>query len=201
MIFLLAPLLSKLPQSFLIVILLIMNLIPMNYIRIFNISGITHYIIYFFAGIILSKNYNWFKEFTYKALISLVCFSMLLVLNLLVHSSPEFISNILNLTKAFAGIVCFMNLSYIIQDKRVLGNVLEYLGEFSFDIYLLSWFFQTGSRIYFYQIIKLDYNLVVLLMFLTGILAPIIFSKFIIRKIGITNKLILGNFTKNRSLV
>lgn len=198
MIFLLAPLLSKFPQSSLIVILLLWNLIPMNYIRIFNISGLTHYSIYFFAGIILSRNYNWFKEFTYKALISLFCFSILLALNLFVHSSHEFINNILNLTKAFAGIVCFLNLSYLIQDKRVLGDVLEYLGKFSFDIYLLSWFFQTGSRIFFYQMIKLDYNLVVLLMFLTGLLAPLIISKFIIRKIDITNKLILGNFTKSR---
>lgn len=200
MIFLLAPLLSKLPQSSLIVILLVWNLMPMNYIRIFNLSGLTNYSLYFFAGIIFSRNYKWFKELPYKPLISLSCFLILLALNLFVQSSHEFIANILNLTEAFAGIVCFLNLSYLIQDKRILGNALEYLGKFSFDIYLLSWFFQTGSRIFFYQIIKLDYNLVVLLMFLTGILAPIIVSKFIIRKIGITNKFILGNFTKSRPL-
>ena len=102
----------------------------------------------------------------------------------------QILVNILNFIKSLLGIyVCFF--ISIIMYKLKPFSLFKSISKYSFDIYLFSWFPQIFCRIIFYQVMNLNYSLVVFISILSGFL-PVILSKFILRRFYIFRKFILG---------
>ena len=89
-----------------------------------------------------------------------------------------------------------LTLSYFFAKKKDSSTyaVLTELGRYSYDVYLLSYFVQIPIRVIFYRIFPMPYWIVVAMMFVLGTIIPYILSKYVVRKISITNKILLGNW-------
>lgn len=95
----------------------------------------------------------------------------------------------------------FATISILTFSIKVSGNkeswiyrVLNELGCYSYDIYLVSYFIQVPIRVMFYNIIPAPYWLVVGMMFVLGTIVPYYISKYVLRKIPVCNKVMLGNW-------
>lgn len=205
-IFVFSPLVVKLNKYFVLTIFLILSILPIKNIEILGISTILKYSIFFFIGVYIRdyyiKNRNKllnFKlnNFNFILLILLPSIVFILNINLYLNTKNILSSIILNsfqLLKSLLGIYISFIISIFIYNfryKSKLCNILEMISYYSFDIYLLSWFPQIFGRIIFYQILNLNYNLVVIISIILGF-SPIVISKFILRKYNLTKKFILG---------
>ncbi|MCR2049846.1 acyltransferase [Acetatifactor muris] len=97
----------------------------------------------------------------------------------------------------------FATISILTFSIKVSGNkeswiyrVLGELGYYSYDIYLVSYFVQVPIRVIFYNIISAPYWLVVGMMFVLGTIVPYYVSKYVLRKVSVCNKVMLGNWQK-----
>lgn len=188
LLFLLIPLFNRISLNTLAGLLLAAYFLPVD-LEIFSITHVIHYSIYFLAGIILFENYDWFVKLDNKLL--LACLGLLFLLTQF-QGDYGIMKKLTALLAGMGGIVCFVNVAYWLKDNYNIGTVLWNLGFFSYDIYLLSWFFQTSTRVLLYQLLHINVYLVALLMLILGVAGPILTSRYILRKIPITNRLILG---------
>lgn len=206
-IFLFSPLIVKLNKYFVLTIFLILSIIPIKNIEIFGISTILKYSIFFFTGVYIREYYIKHRDnflnfklnklnFIFVVLLPFIVFMLNINLNLNNQNIIyQIILNSFILLKSLLGIY----ISFIIcvflhkfKGKSKLCNILETISYYSFDIYLLSWFPQIFCRIVFYQILHLNYNLVVIISFVLGF-SPIIISKFILRKFNFIKNFILSS--------
>lgn len=86
----------------------------------------------------------------------------------------------------------FCHKSVIGGDKKLLNCLCNVLSEYSMDIYIFHGMVMVVIRTIFYRFLNLNYFLVCLLMFVAGILIPLMLSNFVIRKYSILRKYILG---------
>lgn len=208
LIFVFSPLVVKLNKYIVISIFFILSIIPIKNIEFMGLSTILKYSIFFFSGIYLKEFYIKYRDkilnyqFNFISSIILIFLPLLIfILNLnnMNNNFPPIIINILFIVKAFLGIyICFI-LSKILYKINSDSKTLNLINNYSFDIYLLSWFPQVFLRILDVQILKSDYmsNVgvylrLLLISFFAGIIIPILVSSFIIRKFKITRKFILG---------
>ncbi|MBC2580247.1 acyltransferase family protein [Clostridium sp. DJ247] len=188
-IFAVAPLLNKIPIRIVLLITAILNLIHFKQVSLFYAWGIVHYLFYFYLGIYFNSIYKKYVEFKYKKLLIATSFIVLVLINLK-NVSAQFYP-LYSLTTALIGSLLFINVSYLIVNNKI-GEKLKFIGNYSYDIYLFSWFFQTGVRVILFQMLKLNYTFVTIMMLIAGLL-PIILSNLILKKIPILDKVLLGN--------
>lgn len=188
-IFCILPLILKVNKKVLFVTLIIINICPVFYGSLFNINGVIKNLIYVYLGLIFNDYYEKYVLMDKKTIIAIGSLIALVFLNFV--NVNKFILPILSLGKSILGITAFINISYLIKNTQI-GDIFNTLGTYSYDIYLFSWFFQTGSRVVFLQKLKFNYNIVVLLMITLGF-APILLSKLFLRKNKYTNAFFLGN--------
>lgn len=190
LIFALVPLFRKIPLKFMLLISLVLNLASIDITNFFYINGVIHYLFYFYLGLFFREHYNKYEVFKGKIIIVICSLAILVILNLMnVRGKTAYA--FYSLATAILGILTFVNISFIIKDYSGNG-FFKVLGNYSYDVYLYSWFFQTGFRVVFFQIMKMNYTVVALLMLLGGLL-PILLSKLFLTRIPIFNKLLLGN--------
>lgn len=205
-IFIFSPLVVKLNKYFVLTVFLILSILPIKNIEILGISTLIKYSIFFFIGLYLRDFYiknrdrilNFkLNKFNFISLVLLPSIVFILNINLYLTTETLLSSLILNCSqflKSLLGIyITFLTSIFLYNFKNILKlcNILETISYYSFDIYLLSWFPQIFGRIIFYQILNLNYNLVVIISIILGF-SPIIISKFIFRKSNLTKKFILG---------
>lgn len=191
LIFIIVPLFRKVPVKIMVLITLVLNLAHIDITNTFYINGIIHYLFYFYLGLFFKEHYEKYEHFKGKTVVVICSLMLLVALNLLdVTGKTEYA--FYSLVTAILGIMAFVNISFIIKDYGKNG-FFSVLGKYSYDIYLFSWFFQTGFRVVFFQMMKLDYTLVTLLMILGGLL-PVLLSKLFLKRVPIFNKFLLGNF-------
>ena len=159
-------------------------------IQIFRISTIIHYANYFILGFISFKYYDYIKA-KYEKTIGIISISLLLSFLLLLKINIYGISFI-HILIVFTGINGVLAASIYLSKSR-FEKILVDIGNYSYDIYLLSWFGQNIVRI-LAQIVGISLNswIVFVGMFVGGISVMFI-SKYIFRKNRITNNYILGN--------
>lgn len=195
LIFLIAPLVVKLNKYVVITLFFILSILPIKNIQLMGISTLFSYSVYFFIGLYIRDLYidnrdrilNLKFNLNNFVIFILIPFSIF-ILNIQTNLKITF------LLKAIIGIYVTFILCiklYSFKNLKYLSNIFNTLSYYSFDIYLLSWFPQIFVRILFYQILKVDYNIVVILSLVFGFL-PILVSKFIFRKFYLTKKLFLG---------
>lgn len=180
-IFAILPIVVKIPKWIALPVFIVLNIISPNMTGFMCIATVCRSLIYFYLGL-LSVDY--LNKYKLKMQINLILLMVLIGANLLPqYPIYVFITSIL-------GIILSVNVvEYLDRLNRV--NVLDYLGNMSYDIYLFSWFFMTGFRVVFYQVLKFNYGSTILILFISGFL-PIILSKLIIRKNRVLSKLFLG---------
>lgn len=200
LIFVFSPLVVKINKYIVLTLFFILSLLKIDNIAFMGISTIFNYSIYFFIGL-------YFREFYIKRRESILNFkfnpinsiflilipTIIFILNINFNFQNIF-SNLLYILKSFLGIylsIILCILIYQFKNINIISSFLNILGKYSFDIYLLSWFPQIFVRIVFSQILNLNYNFVVLVSLILGF-TPIIFSKYFLRRFGITKRLILG---------
>lgn len=188
-IFAAAPLLTKIPIKFALGITFILNILTPKGMYAFYIWGVIHYLFYFYIGLYFKAIYDKYIEFKYKKPVIVFTLMLLIAMNLQQVSAKYY--PLYNLSTALIGSMLFINISYIIVNNKV-GEIFKYIGKYSYDIYLFSWFFQTGARVVFFQMLKLNYTLVTVIMIFVGFL-PIMLSNLIIKKVPILDRILLGN--------
>lgn len=188
-IFAVIPLLNKIPIKLVLIITAILNVIPLNKMWLFYTWGVIHYLIYIYLGIYFNRIYEKYEKFKYKKLLAAITFIALVLINLKGVSAQFY--NVYSLTTALLGSILFINISYLIANNK-LGEIFKYIGNYNYDIYLFSWFFQTGTRVILFQMLKLDYTFVTIIMLIAGML-PILLSDLVLKKVRILDKVLLGN--------
>jgi fucose 4-O-acetylase-like acetyltransferase len=187
-IFAAAPLFNKLPVTAALLLTLFLNLIFTKQIGLFYVYGIVHYLFYFFFGIYLRSTYDRWKNIKNKYVIIMIFSVVLVTLNR--FNVGKEVYPYYNLLTALLGSSIFLLISQLIVNSST-GELFKKLGKYSYDIYLLSWFFQTGARVLFYQMFKLDYDIVIMIMLFIGFM-PILMSKWIFDKVPVLGKIFLG---------
>lgn len=188
-IFAVMPLLNKIPIKVVLIITAILNVIPLNKMPLFYVWGVIHYLIYIYLGIYFNRIYEEYEKFKYKKLLVVITLIALVLINLKSVSAQFYY--MYSLTTALIGSVLFVNISYLMANNK-LGEIFKYIGNYSYDIYLFSWFFQTGTRVILFQMLKLDYTFVTIMMLIAGML-PILLSDLVLKKVRILDKVLLGN--------
>lgn len=98
--------------------------------------------------------------------------------------------NIFKILTAILGIMVVYGASHILE----MNKILKELGKYSMDIYIMANIFQVCVRVVLMNKLGVNGYLCFLISFVAGIIFPVVISKNIVRKIPMTNKLVLGNF-------
>ncbi|MEN6462386.1 MAG: acyltransferase [Syntrophomonas sp.] len=190
LLFIITPVFNRISLNKATFAALVLTFLPIH-TKIFLLSDLVYFLFPFLLGMVLNRNYDKFVALENKPLLAVVGFLILIL--------PGGIGNwvvpprLFNLGIEMGGIMWALATAYLLRNSRYLGTVFENMGIYNYDIYLLSWFFQTAVRIVFYQMFKWDVNLVASLMALTGVAGPMLISKYFLKKFDLTNRFILGN--------
>lgn len=155
------------------VILLLLNLFPFLKISLFNLKGSIHYLIYFWMGCLLCL-YKDKTGFIERKEFFIICTSFLLLLNYLTINNAY-----LGLGKALLGIFSAYSLMNIYSLNKF--KIINFMEGYSYQIFLLSWFFESPVRILFHQVMGLNPYLVSILHFAAGLILPVLATKLICR--------------------
>ncbi len=153
-------------------------------IRILNITGVMYYLFFFFLGAYIFM----YKDKFFSILKNKFIFAIVLLLFpiLLYYSS---LNPVIKISVALAGI--YLSFAFATfctnHNLRFLKGILD--GKY-YQIYILSWFFQTGFRV-FYQMNLVNYETVCILMFVASIVFPLLIT-FIIQRYIPKLKIFIG---------
>jgi fucose 4-O-acetylase-like acetyltransferase len=162
------------------VLFITMNLFPID-IEIFYITYLFGYLIYFWSGCIFflfvfeRKLFAIRNDGKFSFVLSISLLTLLIYLNLIENNT-----NIGGLVCAFSGItVAYFIARYL---NRFKLSYLRSIGEYSYQIFLLSWFFHRIVETIGFQKLKLSFWVTFPVSFLLAILGPLIVTKIIITK-------------------
>lgn len=150
-------------------------------------SNLLKYFIFYAVGIYTANDYDKIKPVLATYPFGVLCL-ILFGAGVYIEGVPYALTGLLG-----TGLVMFFSIKAT-ENKGVMFNFLNETGNYSYDIYLISYFVQIPIRIICYKILNLPYLIVVTLMFVLGGVIPYFACKYIIRKIPLTNKILLGNW-------
>ncbi|MHB9073699.1 MAG: acyltransferase family protein [Desulfobaccales bacterium] len=165
-------------------ILLYLNIFnPLSNIKLLNISGVTHYLIFFWLG-------SWFLHFE-KSLDNLLTnkYTLLILLLITVILTSIYNHGKGTLLRGLFGIMLSISLGkYYVNNNWSFFRIID---GYYYQIFLLSWFFITSCRILLYHQIGLSVYITDLAMFISGLFFPVVLSYFINRRMNFI-KLAIG---------
>lgn len=158
--------------------------------------------IWFGLGLLLYLNYNKILEIVLKKkalILALTLTSFLIVVNCLTVASYTFVTTMLSkyllyCAKVFSGVITVLIISIHIakKEKTQMNIILNCIGEYSMDIFVLSYYVQVPIRVITVHFVSVPYWGGVFLELVLGIVIPIIFSKYFVRKMKYLKTLLLG---------
>ena len=98
---------------------------------------------------------------------------------------------IVNIVKAIIGILMSIQLCSLLLDNAWIQQYILPMSNFTYAIYLLSWFGQYAVKIITVNILNLHWSIVVLSMFIAGLLIPILICKIVDRYSILRNQKLL----------
>lgn len=181
-----------------------MKFIPIPEFFYFNHRLFIEFLLYFYLGYL----YSHYKCDTYN-LYSLYLGILFLGLSVVFFIQRESISGILNMflnnyavhvlvnfLMSLIGIMTYYYLSVVVKNSQSrLFRMLKKIGTYSAAIYLFHSISMGAVRIIFVDIFNLNsnfYPLISIILFISGIVLPILIVKYIIKKFPILPPLILG---------
>jgi surface polysaccharide O-acyltransferase-like enzyme len=181
-------------QFILAFIFLFLNIADIFYnINILNIGGVVHYLFYFYMGCIMGLNkknmVSFFNEFT----VTILAGSVLVTLNIVkfagydIAFGNKLLINFYQVITAISGIMFAFSLCITLHNHQ---NYLRIFNGFSYQIFLLSWFFQVACKMLF-KIGLTGIWTTSLLMILFGMVGPVIIAMYF-KRYAPQFKLVLG---------
>lgn len=146
--------------------------------------------LFYILGALFRKNLSVASgkvHFGNHQLLVIVGGGILIALNMCMNIDGK---NIFKILTAILGIMVVYGASHILE----MNKLLKELGKYSMDIYIMANIFQVCVRVVLMNKLGVNDYLCFLISFVAGIIFPVVISKNIVRKIPMTNKLILGNF-------
>lgn len=154
-------------MEILLIISAICTVFNKNKIEFLNIEGVINYTFFFILGIYYLENEEKIENFLFKNKnIALIFSFLILILNSLILIKNKGIYLIVAITVIIFSIL--LEKTYSNKNMKFL-NHLNYK---SYSIYLLSWFPQVFVRIVFFQILKLNWIIVLPISTFLGIYFP-----------------------------
>lgn len=104
--------------------------------------------------------------------------------------------------KFFLILVCIFNIivwyliAIVITNSSIIQKPFKVIGEYGMDIYMLGYYVQIAIRVVLGSMLGTPYVIYSILMCVLGLIIPIPFSKFIVRKIPLARAIMLGDFKK-----
>ena len=146
---------------------------PLLGMRILNLEGVVSYLIYFWVGCLMAQFWKKFESgiFSNRPFIILF-FIITVVLNTFEYRHP-----LLSFVTAISGIAMSFGLSQIYSTQKC--SFLDFMSGYSYQIYLLSWFPQTFFNIMANKILHLGFYPSALLMFIGGLVIPLLCAKVV----------------------
>lgn len=206
-----SPLITKLPMKITLTLTLLLNRLVPQYKNFLAISRISFFLIYFLIGLYFRKYCFNNKKIDIKSmamlkkvviciisLICVLCYSYITANQ--IHISRYMLS-ILNFLCGLFGMILILMIIDKISNLKICTKILSFLGKYSIDIYLLSWFFQIASMVLIDKILKItNYNIFFISNIVIGSLC-VPFSIYILRRFVILKFLLLGEKSvKNSSI-
>jgi len=149
---------------------------PFSNNSLFNFSGAIDYAVYFCIGYffcVYREKIDFINDNAKSVfVISLAC---LIVLTALKFNGIFFALKLFKFIFAVTGIIFSYSLAIICTSKKM--NFLKFIEGYTYQIFILSWFFISFSRIICYQILGVGFYVAFPMMFFTGLLAPIFIAK------------------------
>lgn len=157
---------------------------------------ILRYALFYNIGLIFANYYDSVDKKIFNVIIGVL---LLVAVFFMVNSGVRVITHYLKVVMSILGIYGVYSIANFIDSKKNrVRDAFMGLGDYSYDIYLISYFVQVSIRVVCYKILGLNYWLVVACMFVFGLVVPILLSMFIIRKVGLFRKLFLGDWKKKQ---
>lgn len=205
----LAPFIVKLPLKLTITLSLLLNIFTPKYINFLSISRINFFLVYFLIGLYFRTYYQTNKNNIFKMISPFKKITLFIISAICIFSYSYIITNgifiskyllsTLNFLCGLCGMILILMLIEKIKNLKVCST-LSYLGQYSMDIYLFSWFFQITSMILITKILKIsNYNIFFISNMIVGSFC-LPFSIYILRRFNIFKRLLLGEFQNNVSL-
>lgn len=140
---------------------------------------------FFYAGI-LCKKHNWLEEKLNKG-IGMTALTLLVIINWSVVLSG---AHWLKIATGYFGILasCFVAM----QITKTTRNPFVTIGKYGMDIYILANAVQVVVRTVFLKALGMNGMVCCILSTVLGVFVPIIISKYFVRKLAWTRKLVLG---------
>lgn len=154
--------------------------------------NLLRYTVFYGLGVVCHYYYDWFKT-----RLSGNMAAILALLAVVVFSCPYISMRADYLLTGILGTYGVFVLSRTIAadtESRLFG-FLNLAGNYSYDIYMISYFVQVPIRVVCWSILKLPYWMIVALMLLPGFVFSYIIAKYIVRKTGLLRKLVIGDWT------
>lgn len=154
---------------------------------------------YYFLGIFVAIKYEMFKRFVLEKKISVGLFATTFIgINILGQIMKYNGMEQQEMLKMFTGIsgiilTIFISTKVIeLKDNNVIKEVLNIIGRYSMDIYIISTFVQPCVRIMLWTKMGMNYVVYTMVSTVGGVVVSMLISKYIVRKIGVLRRLILG---------
>ncbi|MBE7037960.1 MAG: acyltransferase [Ruminococcaceae bacterium] len=174
---------SKIMQNIFLLVLVVLYLLPIR-TEIFALSDLHKDLLFFYLGLIIGKiNIQQLENALKKNSILILGIIFSTILSVLCIVFEDVV--VIKLVTCCAIVFVVFLISFYIKSESIIK-----LGKNSFLIYILHWPAMLAVRIVFYQILKLDFYLVVLLMIVSGFVVPNIIG-VVLRKFK--NKKVLKN--------
>ena len=173
--------------------------------ELFNLSSVFRYLPYFLIGILYkhyelrlsflitrsdnemiadNNNRNSIKDILYYSKIGGT-------IKLVIYISLSFIFNVVDLSflggaaaqiiRSVTGLLMSVQLCCLLLDSRWVQKYILPMSNYSYSIYLLSWFGQYAVKIIAVNILNLHWGIVVFAMFMAGISIPVLLCKIVDR--------------------
>ncbi len=142
------------------------------------LDNIFKYYIFFIWGGIVARNYELWKKYISNIGIGIVSGIVIVIFTNPCREKVAY------LFTGILGTLFAMSISMRLMRRKQewFYTILNSVGNYSYEIYLLSYFIQTFVRMFGYEKLKLPDLMVILLMFMCSVLMPILISKFFIKK-------------------
>lgn len=153
-------------------------------IKLLNLSGTLHYLLFFWAGFLIAYHWNFCKGVVLNKASFPVMLGLLLLLNFYANGIA-----IIKIITAFVGIVMAFGFAYVYLASG--WTFFKHINGLSYQIFLLSWPIQAIVNIFAYKILGLGWFLTFLSMLLTGIVGPVLVTKLFI-EYRLPGKIVIG---------
>ena len=165
-------------KPLLLIAFIVANLSYIYFINLFNISGILYYLLFFVFGMYIFSIKDKIKllqkpvSFVFMLLLFIVCLYLTTI-------RFAVFNRFIAIVTASLGILISLSAALYFSGKNI-KFFYGIIDGYYYQIYLLAWFGQCGMRT-LYQLHILNYETTMALMFVSGIVIPLIITKIIIK--------------------